>query len=51
MAMVVRIWEVAMVEAIIASPVWGDTMTMVSFGYVRIFPLNTTKSFKLPNKV
>lgn len=30
MAMEVRIWAEAMVEAIIINPVWEDTMTMVS---------------------
>lgn len=46
MAMAVRVWEVAMVEAIITSPAWGDTTTMVSVCYVRIFPLNAANHFK-----
>lgn len=46
MDMEVRVWEVAMVEAIITSPAWGDIMTMVINGYVRILTLNTTNTFK-----
>lgn len=51
MDMAVRVWEVAMVEAIITSPAWGDTMTMVSISYVRSFTLNTQILLNKPLKM